>query len=383
MLFYFSTSVTELLVSGFLQGVLPTILLTMSIMILTEYTTPRYRGIFITFKGATFYWGIWVSNAIGTYYHWKNIGILIFICCIYNISVLFWPESPYWLASKGRFEECIKLHRWLKGEDNDSEEELQELISSQKKVIKQNEESQYVNKRKSVLIIFCNTVKAKSFYKPLLYSLLTMCLYHVSGKLACTGYAIDIFKKITGNESTAYHGMLILDGVTVFGTYIGVFLNKLLKRRTLLLGASSIGVTFLFTLSIYLYLVRFNTVAENTYVTLFFLIVFSVTISCGPMIMSLCFCTELTPFKDRSLFVCIFSLFTNVIAGTALKVFPYMFKGFGSHGSFLVFAVLSSIFIFILYKILPETKDKTIQNIEKSFLDKSECERNLRPLLHD
>ncbi|CAH2224283.1 jg23856 [Pararge aegeria aegeria] len=226
-LFYFSTSVTELFISGVLQGMLPAALVSISIMVLTEYTSPKYRGILITFKAATLYWGIWVSNAIGTFFHWKNIGMLIFICCVYNVSILFWPESPVWLATKGRFEECAECHRWLKGEDKDSEEELKQLITSQKYILERKQERKE-EKGKNYITVFLRTIKSKRFYKPLMFSILTICLYHFSGKMACTGYIVHIIKTISSSETTAYIGMLFLDGVTVFGIS-SIFLYILYK----------------------------------------------------------------------------------------------------------------------------------------------------------
>ncbi|XP_045774295.1 facilitated trehalose transporter Tret1-like isoform X2 [Maniola jurtina] len=370
LLFYFSTTVTELLISGFLQGIFPAVSSTGAVMVLTEYTSPNYRGIFFTFKSATFFWGVWISNAIGTFYHWKNIGILVFICCIYNISILFWPESPFWLATNGRFEECAKCHRWLKGDDKDSEEELKQLIYSQKENLRRKQERQ-LNKQKHCAIKLYNSISDKGFYKPLIFCLLTTCLYNFSGKLACTGYSIDIFKTITLSESAAYQGMLVLDGVTVLGMYIGVFLNRFLKRRTLLLGSSSMGAMFLFILSTYLYLIYLKFVLENKYLTLFILTGFSIAISCGPMILCGCLTGEMTPVKCRSLFIAVFALLTNTVMGSILKIFPYLFIYFNSHGTFFFSAVTSSVFISILYKVLPETKNKTILEIEKCFTDKN------------
>ncbi|XP_069357389.1 facilitated trehalose transporter Tret1-2 homolog [Maniola hyperantus] len=364
-LFYFSTSVIELLISGFLQGMCPAVQIAVSTMVLTEYTSPKYRGMFISFQGATVFWGIWVSNAIGTFYHWKNIGILIFVCCIYSISILFWPESPVWLAAKGRFEECAKSHRWLKGEGKDSEEELKQLIIDQKK---NSTQERQLDKQKNYILKLFKSIIGKRFYKPLALSMLAVCLYHFSGKLACTGYVIEIIKSISENESTAYVGMLVLDGVTVLGMYTGVFLTNFLKRRTLLLSSASIGVMFLFILSAYLYLVHLDVISENKYLTLFLLTGFSVTISCGPMIMSLCLASEMTPLKSRSLYLCIFGLLSSSLMGTVLKLFPYLYKYLNLHGTFLFYAIASSIFIFMLYKLLPETKDKTMLEIEKYFL---------------
>ncbi|XP_069357603.1 facilitated trehalose transporter Tret1-2 homolog [Maniola hyperantus] len=381
LLFYFSTSVNELLICGFLQGMFPAVQLTVAIMVFTEYTSPKYRGMLITFKGATFFWGIWISNAIGTFFHWKYIGILIFICCLYNVSSLFWPESPVWLATKGRFEECAKCHRWLKGDDIDSEEELKQLIVSQKENLKRKEEQQ-LDEQKNYFIKLCNSITNIRFYKPLLFCLLITCLYHFSGKFACTGYVIDIIKTIPVSESTAYEGMLVLDGVTVLGMYVGVFLNKFLSRRTLLLGSASIGVMFLFILSTYLYLVHLHIIAENKYLTLFILAGFSVTISCGPMLMCMCFASEMTPIKCRSLFLCIYALLNNAVMATLLKVFPYIFKYFNSHGSFLFYAISSSFFIYILYNVLPETKNKTIVEIEKRFLEKKDVLKEEEELMN-
>ncbi|XP_045768429.1 facilitated trehalose transporter Tret1-like isoform X2 [Maniola jurtina] len=367
-LFYFSSSTTELLISGCLQGIIFAVLFSISIMVLTEYTSPKHRGILITFKAATFYWGVWISNAIGTFFHWKNISILIFICCIYNITALFWPESPVWLASKGRFDECAKCHRWLKGEDKDSEDELKQLISSQQDNLKRKKEY-HRDKQKSSINRMYHTIKSKRFYKPLMYSIVAMCLYHFSGKMACTGYVLHIIQTISVNESTAYAGMLVLDGITVLGMYVGVFLTKFLNRRTLLLGSSVIGITFLFMLSLYLYLIHLMVISENKYLTIFLIMGYSVSMSCGPMIMSMCFSTELTPLKGRSLFLSIFALLVNTIMGVNLQIFPFIFKYFKSHGAFLFYALMSSIFTFILYKVLPETKGKTIQEIEKCFSD--------------
>ncbi|XP_069361203.1 facilitated trehalose transporter Tret1-2 homolog [Maniola hyperantus] len=370
LLFYFSTSVTELLISGFLVGMFQAVSLTGNVMVFTEYTSPNYRGIFLTFISATWFWGVWISNAIGTFSHWKNIGILIFICSIYNISTLFWPESPVWLATKGRFEECAKCHRWLKGDDKNSEEELKQLIYSLKENLRRKQERQ-LHKQKHCVIKLYNSISDKEFYKPLLFCLLTSCLYHSSGKLACTGYAIDIIKTITLSESTAYEGMLVLDGITVLGMYIGVFLNKILKRRTMLLGTSSIGAMFLFILATYLYLVHLKFISENKYLTLFILTGFSITISCGPMIMCGCLASEMTPIKCRSLFLTVYALLSNAAMAFALKTFPYLFIYFHSHGTFLFCAITLSVFIGILYKVLPETKNKTILDIEKCFSDKN------------
>lgn len=345
-----------------MQGFFSAAQIVISVMVLTEYISPKYRGFFLTIKSATFYWGIWTANILGTFCHWKKIGLAGIICASFTVTTVFvWPESPYWLASKQRFKECAANHRWLKGSDEESEKELEMLINTQKEYV---ENCQSINKSTSEIVKqFVITVRSKDFYKPLLISILTGLLLVLSGKLVCTVYAIDIIKKVTGNESTAYTGMLVLDGITVASMYIGCILSKFLKRREMLLVTSSIGVLFLYILSLYLYLIRLSVISENSSVSVCLLMLFSIAISCGPLIMSSAVYCELIPLRSRNLAVCIIALIGKLIVAVLLKIAPYIFKLFGLHGTFLFFGISSTIVIIYLYKYLPETKDKTLQEI--------------------
>ncbi|CAH0674015.1 unnamed protein product [Spodoptera exigua] len=78
VVFYFSTSTIILLISEIMQGMLIGSNMTLLIVVVTEYTSPRYRGIFMTVKSTIFFWGVWIANATGTFSHWKNIAIIAF-----------------------------------------------------------------------------------------------------------------------------------------------------------------------------------------------------------------------------------------------------------------------------------------------------------------
>lgn len=362
---YFSTNVTHILISNIMQGLFSASQIVITIMVLTEYTSPKYRGIFLTVKTATFYWGIWASNAIGTFFHWKNIPLFGIICSLYTlITVFIWPESPYWLASRGRFEECAASHRSLKGCDEESEKELLALINSQKEYITSCGTTNLSAGER--VADFFKTIKTREFYKSTALSFTTGCLGVFSGKLVFAVYAIDIIKKITNSESTAYVAMLVLDGVTVLSMYGGCVISKYVKRRTLLLTASSVGVLFLFLLSLYLYLITLNVITENKYVSVSLLVAFSIAVSCGPMIMSISVYGELIPIRSRNLSVCIVALGGKLVVALCLKLTPLIFRTYGLHWAFFTFGISSFIIILVLYKYLPETKDKTLQEIADS-----------------
>ncbi|KAF9412576.1 hypothetical protein HW555_008939 [Spodoptera exigua] len=364
---YFSTNVTQILISQLMQGLFCASHTSITIMIMTEYISPKYRGIFLTAKTATFYWGVWASNTIGTFFHWKNIPLFGIIFSMYTLlTLMIWPESPYWLASRGRFEECAASHRSLKGCDEESEKELEALINSQRQYLA----SSLTNKQSVTRHItgFFKIITSKGFCKPTALSILTGLLAFCSGKLVFALYAVDILKKVTNNESTAYIAMLIIDGFTVVSMYAGCALAKHLKRRTLLLGASTVGAVFLFILSIYLYCIKLKVIPENQYVTIGLFVAFTIAVSCGPLSVSISVYGELIPIRSRNLSVCIIALTGKLITGMSLKMAPFAFKTFGVHGTCLMFAIFSVITIATLYKYLPETKNKTLQQINDQIM---------------
>lgn len=210
--FYLSTNSTVLLISEIMQGILISSNMILLIVVVTEYTSPQYRGIFMTIKSTIFFWGVWIANATGVFGHWRYIAIIAFACSVYSLSAFIWPESPFWLAMNGRFKECAAAHRWLKGSTEDSEKELNNLIISQTNYLKNLQDTPPKHKLK----YYTDTLTTKAFYMPLLLSMTTMSLHNFTGKFVCTMYSIDLIKKITNSESTAYMGMLIIEAVTIF-----------------------------------------------------------------------------------------------------------------------------------------------------------------------
>ncbi|XP_039762982.1 facilitated trehalose transporter Tret1-like [Pararge aegeria] len=368
IILYYSQSVIHILISEVLQGFLYAGNVTVRILVVTDYTSPKYRGIFLAIKSASFFWGIWVANAIGTFFYWKNIAILGFICAVYTLNVLLWPESPYWLASKGRFDECRKSFRQIHGINVKSERELKELIKVQ------TERFRIENEYGKMGVL--EMVRSSEFYKPLLLSAVAIIQYHLSGKVVISLYILDIFKNITANEWSAYIAMLILDGVTVFGMYVGSFLSRVLKRRTLYMSCSFTGIAFLLTISLYLFMVRLNLLGENHFVTIALLCLYSISISCGPLILSISLYGELIPQKFQAISYTLVSLTFGIFYSTLIKVSPSIFRAFGIDGTFLFYAITCALCTIYLFLYLPETKNKTQQEIEAYFKDKNEIIQN-------
>ncbi|XP_013164135.1 PREDICTED: facilitated trehalose transporter Tret1-2 homolog isoform X1 [Papilio xuthus] len=357
---YFSKTATHLIIFESIEGVLFACQITICIMIITEYSSPRYRGIFLTMKSASLMWGVWVSNAIGTYFHWSNIAVVGCVTTAYIIiTTLNWPESPYWLATRGRLNECRVAHHWLKGNSEESEKELQNLIERQTDLSRDEENDQ------ENLKTLCTVIKRNTFYKPMLLSMLILTLYNSLGKMACTVYAIDIIQQFTGSESRAYTIMLVLDGVTIVGVYVGCAISRYARRRSFLIITSGFGIMFLYILSLFLYLVSSGIVENNVHMSLLLLLCYTVTVSGGPMIMSTSLVSELMPLSNRNMFAFLIGTFSNFAFATFIKIAPFLFTSYGFAATFFIYASTALCCLILIFIYLPETKDKTLLEIEQ------------------
>lgn len=305
---------------------------------------------------AAFYWGIWTANVIGTFFHWKNIALLGLILSLYTLTVFWWPQSPYWLASRGRFNECKQTFRQIYGFT--AEEELELLILAKE---------ENLNKKSDIEMTVYDIVRCPNFYRPMILAIIAVLQYHFSGKMICSMFILDIFRNVTRSEDAAYIAMLILNGVTVVSMYVGSYLANILKRRTLYLSSSFIGVTFLLLISLYIFLCNSNLINKNNYFLAVLLTVYSIAISCGPMILSMSIYGELFSARFQSGSYIIISIVIAVSYSVLVKLTPTIFSSLGLDGSFLLYGIICGLCTLYLYKYLPETKDKTQWEIEEYF----------------
>lgn len=370
---YYSSNALQVLISQILQGALSASATTAVPLMMTEYTSPKYRGMLLNAKMLVFFLGVWAANIIGMFSHWTNIGLFGIICSLYNLVALYYiPESPYWFSSKNKFDKCVASFRWLRGTTDESEKELNDLIKPRNKNMNKEKKSITNCLWKSLQTLF-----EKQVYKALTLSILLLFSYYACGKIVCTVYSIQLIKQITDSESAAYNGMLILDGITICSLMISVILSKLFSQKILLLCSLSAGTLFMYIISLYLFLASLSIILENAYISLGLLIIFSAAVSCS-LAVSLTIYPEVLPLRSRGLCVCLSSIFCKFGLGTTLKISPYLFKTLGSHGAFLSFAIASTISIILIYLFVPETKNKTLHEIAHDIVNKGD--KNIKTL---
>jgi sugar porter (SP) family MFS transporter len=271
------------------------------------------------------------------------------------ILLLFVPESPRWLVLKG---DAIKASGIL-----------QRIMSPQQCTA----EIEEIKSNLSAESGSFGKILSGNFRLPLIIGISLAFLTQVSGINAIIYYGPKILEDAGIPISKALGGQVIIGIVNVLFTLIAIWKIDQLGRRPLLLAGVTGIIGSLLIIGLLFY---FN--STNTILLLCFILLFigCFAFSYGPVIWVLL--AEIFPMKIRgkAMSLATFSLWI----GTALvgQFTPMLLEGIGPAGTFWLFALLTSPAIYLGLKILPETKGRSLEEIERYWLTKK-----TKPALHE
>ena len=266
---------------------------------------------------------------------------------LFFIIIFFIPESPRWLI--------------LKGQDTKATNILKRIYVSAKDVAFQ------VNETKSVL-----SSESKSEWSLLLQPgilkavIIGVCiaiLGQFMGVNAVLYYGPSIFENagLSGGDSLFYQVLVGL--VNTLTTVLAlVIIDKVGRKKLVYYGVSGMVVTLLLIGFYFLF-------GESLGISSIFLLIFflSYVFCCAVSICAVVFVllSEMYPTKVRGLAMSIagFSLWI----GTYLigQLTPWMLQNLTPAGTFFLFAVMCVPYMLIVWKLVPETTGKSLEEIER------------------
>jgi MFS transporter, SP family, arabinose:H+ symporter len=156
----------------------------------------------------------------------------------------------------------------------------------------------------------------------------------------------------------------------VIFTFVAIFTVDKWGRKPLLMLGVSIAVVALVTIGI---LFRFN-IMEGPWILLLILVyIAGFAFSFGPVCWIIIGEIFPTSIRGRAMSLSILSLWVaNFFAG---QLTPLMLDDIGPAGTFWVFAILCSPTLWLTWKLIPETKGKSLEDITRIWKEREEKNR--------
>ncbi|MDG1710977.1 MAG: sugar porter family MFS transporter [Flavobacteriaceae bacterium] len=275
--------------------------------------------------------------------NWRfMLGVEIIPAALFVILIFFVPRSPRWLIlKKGLIEEAKQV---LKEIDPNTVEESVTLIMSNN----DNKEG------------FKEFVSGK-FKIPIMLAFLIAFFNQLSGINAVIYYSPRIFAETGMGESSALLSSVGVGVVNLIATFIGIFLIDKMGRKFLMYLCS-----FGYILSLGLISLTFYTgFGSGTLLipSLVFLFIAAHAVGQGAVIWV--FISEIFPNHVRSYGNSLGSGTHWVFAALIAATFPYVTSTLGGGFTFALFAFIMVFQLIFVWKMMPETKNKSLEELEK------------------
>ncbi|WP_067707766.1 MULTISPECIES: sugar porter family MFS transporter [unclassified Erwinia] len=355
----FAVNLEILLVFRVLLGVAVGIASYTAPLYLSEMATENIRGKMISMYQLMITVGIVLAflsdTALSYSGNWRAmLGVLAIPAVILFILVIFLPNSPRWLAAKGMHIEAEEVLRMLRDTSEKARQELNEIRESLR--MKQGGFSLFRQNRNVRRAVFLG--------------MLLQGMQQFTGMNIIMYYAPQIFK-MAGFQSTQEQMIAtVVVGLTfMFATFIAVFtVDKAGRKPILKIGFSVMAFA---TLILGYCLLKAGEGEVSTglswvSVGMTMLCIGGYAMSAAPVVWILC--SEIQPLKCRD-FGITCSTTTNWVANMLIgATFLTLLGSIGAAGTFWLYTGFNLAFIVITVFLVPETKNKTLEHIEKNLM---------------
>ena len=264
--------------------------------------------------------------------------------------VLMWfiPESPRWLAKIGKTDKAFKIFERIGG---------QEYAKIETEEIRQSIETVEPGVKSTFAHLF-----SKQLVPIIILGIVLAVFQQWCGINVIFNYAEEIFKAAGYGISGTLFNIVLTGSVSLVFTIVSMFVVDKWGRKLLMLaGAGGLAIVYMILTTGYFLQIK-------GFFMLFWVVV-AISI----------YCLTLAPIT----WVLLSEIFPNKIRGKAMSVatfalwlscavltisFPFLNKAFGASGTFALYSIICIFGFFYILKKLPETKGKSLEQIENELI---------------
>jgi SP family arabinose:H+ symporter-like MFS transporter len=273
---------------------------------------------------------------------WRAMfGAMAVPAALFSLLVLFVPESPRWLVKQGRVDRAEQTLARISGVQTAGREiaEIRQAVAAEGASFWQLFEP---GLRRALLI---------GFMLPL--------FSQISGVNVIIYYATSIFEKIGVGRGSSLGMQAVIGLVCVAFTLIAMWKVDKFGRRPMLLFGTATITAILVLLSL-----TFHQGSGGSAFLLFLLCSYVATFSATFAPVMWVVISEIFPTRVRGRAMSVGTTSMWVSCGLVAQTFPWLRDSVGISQTFLIYAALTAPAVFFIWKQLPETKGKTLEQIE-------------------
>lgn len=330
---------------------------------ISEITTAEHRGPLLGIIEIAYNVGIFFCTIFMYNLSWNTVALIFAALSVIFLSFIFvLPESPVWLFSKGRHEQSIDtLCKMRCARKENIEDEIKEMENFCKTQL-----------NRSVLTSFRNCLK---HWKILALLLSLFGLVQHTGYSIMVAYTIMILNRLNIPFDSA-RITVIYTAVSFVGSILTPYFLHKVNRKTLLgMSAFGMGICML-VVAVYEEIFYFEDEKPYAWIIPAVLYVYAWTCNIGVLPISLTIGGEVFPQEVSGTMNGLFGVFCYGYWAMTLKVYPEFMFYFGIKYMIWAFSVSCLIVCLFAVFILPETRGKSLNEVQEQFFRKHKDVKN-------
>lgn len=265
---------------------------------------------------------------------------------LFLIMTFFIPESPRWLAMKHKEKVAADVLKKIGGEDY-ADTELAAVRKAN------GEEAKQAGLR---------TLFSKQYSNVLLIGIVIAVFQQWCGTNVIFNYAQEIFQSAGYAIGDVLFNIVVTGIANVIFTFVAInVVDKWGRKALMMIGAGGLcGIYFILGVC---YLLQVTGV--------FLIILVVAAIACYAMTLGPCtwvLLSEIFPNRVRAVAMATSTFALWVGSATLTYTFPLLNTSLGSYGTFFIYSVVCLCGLMFIYRKLPETKGKTLEELEKELV---------------
>ncbi|KAH9754748.1 Sugar transporter ERD6-like 5 [Citrus sinensis] len=319
-----------------------------------------FRGVFTAFHQLMNTFGCSLAYFFGNVIPWRVLALIGVIPCVLQLIGLFFiPESPRWLVKIGKEKEFETTLQNLRGKGADISQEAAEIRDHIE-----------ISQKHSVARLL--NLFQRRYANSLIIGVGLMLLQQFGGASAMAYYTSSIFEKAGASGSIGSRGIAIIQYMFSFFRFPAVITSVLLMDkagRKPLLMISACGMAFgcfLIGLSFYLKEVKNMNDAAHILVLVGFMGC-SAFNSIGLAGIPFVIMSEIFPINVKASAGSLVILICWSCSWIVTYTFNFMMQ-WSSAGTFFIFSGIGFLTVLFVAKIVPETKGRTLEEIQDSII---------------